>query len=167
MANKRRKSESTPDDAVIQARRLEALDLRKSGASYRAIGQRLGVSHEQARLDIMACLAELAERQHEDTAQYRQLELERLDRLQMALWVKAVASPPDTRAALAVLRIFERRAKLLGLDAPTHVQIDDWRSQAIADIRAGKVTYEDLVNGFDTSIAAQLFAEAGIRVSTE
>lgn len=44
------------------------------------------------------------------------------------------------------------------------VQIDDWRSQAIADIRAGKIPYEVLADAFDNSLAAELFAAAGVPV---
>lgn len=48
------------------------------------------------------------------------------------------------------------------------LKIEDWRSQAIADIRAGKITPEmfpDLVEAFDKATAEQLFAEAGIAVT--
>jgi phage terminase small subunit len=44
------------------------------------------------------------------------------------------------------------------------VQIDDWRTQAVADIRAGKIAYEALADAFDTGLAAELFAEAGVPV---
>jgi len=168
---RKRQHESKPDDAIIAARRLEALELRKGGASYRAIGERLKISHEQARLDIMVCLAELAEQQTENTAKYRQLELERLDRLQMSLWVQALGAgtkPPDTRAALALLRLFERRAKLLGLDAPTSIHVTDWRDQAIAKIQAGAIDYAALkeVTHDQPGLAEELFAAAGVAVTT-
>lgn len=45
------------------------------------------------------------------------------------------------------------------------VLVDDWRSMAIADIRAGRVAYEALADAFDNSLAAELFAEAGVTVS--
>ena len=44
------------------------------------------------------------------------LELERLDALTLAAWPRARAG--DDRAIRVVLRIMQRRAKLLGLDAP-------------------------------------------------
>lgn len=46
------------------------------------------------------------------------------------------------------------------------LKVDDWRSQAIADIRAGKIAYEVLANAFDHSLAAELFAAAGVPIST-
>jgi phage terminase small subunit len=45
------------------------------------------------------------------------------------------------------------------------VRVDDWRSQAIADIRAGTLPFEVLVEAFDDTLAVQLFAEAGVPVS--
>ena len=42
----------------------------------------------------------------------RRLELERLDQLQLGLWLKACKG--DVSAVLGVLRIMQRRAKLLG-----------------------------------------------------
>lgn len=45
-----------------------------------------------------------------------------------------------------------------------HIKVDDWRSQAIADIKAGLVQYEPLAEAFDESLAAQLFREAGVPI---
>jgi hypothetical protein len=152
------------EQGKILERQLQSLELRKNGMSYRAIGERLGVSHVQAYNDVHDELKRLASQVTDKTTELRQLELERLDMLLNGLWPMAAVG--NTGAVMSWLKVSERRAKLLGLDAPTHIQVDDWRSQAIADIRAGKVTYEDLVNGFDTSLAAALFAEAGVPVSS-
>lgn len=45
------------------------------------------------------------------------------------------------------------------------VQVDDWRSQAIADIREGLIAYEALAEAFDRDLATQLFAAAGVAIS--
>lgn len=44
------------------------------------------------------------------------------------------------------------------------IKIDDWRSQAIADIRAGNIPFEALAEAFDADLATQLFREAGISI---
>jgi len=44
------------------------------------------------------------------------------------------------------------------------VQIDDWRSQAIEDIRAGTLPYAALVEAFDDTLAQELFRLAGVPV---
>lgn len=44
------------------------------------------------------------------------------------------------------------------------IQVEDWRTQAIVDIRAGKIPFEALADAFDRSLAAELFAAAGVPV---
>lgn len=65
----------------------------------------------------------------------------------------------DAQAALETL------GKHLGLF--NTVKIEDWRTQAIADIRAGKIPYEALADAFDQSLAAELFAAAGVPIPSE
>lgn len=54
--------------------------------------------------------------------EHRELELDRLDSLQRTYWQPAVAG--NLRAADFVLRVIDKRAKLLGLDAPLKVQAE-------------------------------------------
>lgn len=101
-------------------RQMQALDLRKSGASFAQIAQALGYAtpsgaHKAVMSAIKKTLREPAE-------EVRTLELERLDRLQMAAWTKAIKG--DLRAIDAVLRIMKRRAELLGLDAPARINVE-------------------------------------------
>lgn len=44
------------------------------------------------------------------------------------------------------------------------VKVNDWRSQAIADIRAGKIPFGMMVELFDKSLAEELFAQAGVPI---
>ena len=44
------------------------------------------------------------------------------------------------------------------------IVVEDWRSQALADIKAGRIQYQALADMFDTELALQLFHEAGIPV---
>ncbi|MFN8452015.1 MAG: terminase small subunit [Anaerolineae bacterium] len=41
------------------------------------------------------------------------------------------------------------------------VQVDDWRLQAIEDIRAGNIDYDALAEAFDRDLASELFTAAG------
>jgi len=64
------------------------------------------------------------------------------------------------------------RLKALELLAKYHdlinkVRIEDWRSQAISDIRAGVVTYDALAQAFDRDLASELFTAAGVPLSAE
>ena len=105
----------------IEERRQQALDFRKAGYSYRDIGARLEVSHEQARRDVEAALAALVADTKGSAEQLRQLELERLDMLTKALEPMAAVGNPG--AVNSFLRVMERRAKLLGLDKPQAVDV--------------------------------------------
>ena len=56
-----------------------------------------------------------------DVQQVRDIELERCDAMIVGLWRKVEAG--DTKAVLAACRVMDRRAKLLGLDASTKIDL--------------------------------------------
>lgn len=49
----------------------------------------------------------------------------------------------------------------------TSIQVEDWQSQAIADIKAGNIAYDALAQAFDHDLATELFTKAGVPVSSE
>lgn len=97
-----------------------AAEMRAAGASFRAIGDQLGIDHTWARTLVLKALEEAV---YEAADEMRTQEGMRLDRLQLGLWPQAARG--DTKAALAVVRIMERRAKLFGLDAPTRMELSE------------------------------------------
>lgn len=100
----------------------QALELRKAGASFKAIGEALGGITKQAAFKLVeAGLQELNAQCAAGAEELRRLELERLDGMELALW-KQRSNP---RVADTLLRIAERRAKLLGLDAPGKLAMTD------------------------------------------
>jgi hypothetical protein len=106
----------------VAARQRTVMSLRIAGLGYRRIAEQTGTSHVQAFRDCQAALAEtLAERDRE-TNTFRRLELARLDSAQAHIWPKVQQG--DCEAVRAVVRISERRAKLLGLDAAVAQRID-------------------------------------------
>lgn len=94
-------------------RKLKALEMRKARATYAQIGAALGVTKNAAWKLVQSALKETI---REPAEEVRALELETLDRLQFALWQQATNG--NHGAVDRVLRVMERRAKLLGLDAP-------------------------------------------------
>jgi hypothetical protein len=98
------------------ARRAEALALRLAGKSYRAIGAELGVSECQAHRDIAKTLADLAAKEQHLTKEMRQLDLARIDKGIAGL--TAAYERGEPAAVSAMVKLLERRARLLGLDAP-------------------------------------------------
>jgi hypothetical protein len=93
--------------------RREIFQLRKAGWSFEDIGRKFGFANRKGpHWHYSQVLKEMV---HEPAEEVRTLELERLDDLLARLW-------PDKDEGLEldvldrILRIMERRAKLLGLD---------------------------------------------------
>ncbi len=98
-------------------RRKQALELRKSGATYQVIADQLGYkTRDSARKAIYSALKDITRESAEDV---RTLEIARLDALMLALWPKARQG--NETSVDRILRIMERRAKLIGLDSPTKI----------------------------------------------
>lgn len=110
-----RKSQPRTVDAVEwQAR---AVELRTQGWTYQRIADACGVSVSAAHQAVVRYLEETRAVSREAAEEVRRLELDRLDRMLASIGPKA--EDGDLAAADRVLRIQERRAKLLGIDAPT------------------------------------------------
>lgn len=117
---------SNPDRIDHRARAADATRLRAEGVPYREIADRLGFPSENAA--NKAVLGLLRRTEADAVADLRALEAERLDHLTRVTLegiAASVQSPQGLSAPLitAAVRISERRARLLGLDSPQHVQI--------------------------------------------
>lgn len=98
---------------------IQALELRAAGASYRQISEALSVSKTRAYRIVTAGLAELAEESKAMAARVRELELFRLEKIRFALWARR----SDPRVADTLIRLSERTARLVGLDAPAKYEV--------------------------------------------
>jgi hypothetical protein len=107
-------------NAARAARGLEhqrqALELRRAGLGYEAIGERLGLKKSQAHRLVTRALEEARAQVTANADELRAEELSRLDGMLQGLWPRARKG--EVSAVDRVLKIAERRAKLLGLDAP-------------------------------------------------
>jgi hypothetical protein len=133
---------SRPTSPSVTAADLDArcTDLRRAGLTYRQIGARLGISPAQAHKRVARTL-DRTRREPGDAL--RELELERLDALQVRLTqvlerdhltvsagrvvttggddgqaVPLLDDGPTIAAAQALVRVQESRRRLLGMDAP-------------------------------------------------
>jgi len=96
-------------------RQLQALELRKAGVSYRQIAEQLGYRGVSgAHSAVARALKKVIQ---EPSAEVLSLELGRLDALLLALWTEAKRG--SYGAIDRVLKVMDRRAKLLGLDVAT------------------------------------------------
>ena len=102
--------------------RRRALELRAAGKPYHEIAEALGISDSRAIHYVAEALERLQgeEVRHADAA--RHLELARLDAMFAAHWDDALAG--NVRATETCLKIMDRRARYLGLDAPVKVDIE-------------------------------------------
>ena len=100
--------------ALAAERRRRAVEMALGGATYQQIAQGMGYANRGTVHRIVQ--QALRQREVDGIDEVRLLELGRLDALQAALWGPALEG--DTRAAVVVLRLIDRRCRLLGLYAP-------------------------------------------------
>lgn len=121
-------AEHQPATLTARQREDKAVSLRLGGATFEQIGQQLGLTGPGARNAMLRGLRRHAKVAEEDAAVLLALELMRLDRcVSIATAIAFDASQPaDTklRAVDRLVRIGERRAALLSLDAPKLHRID-------------------------------------------
>jgi len=102
-------------------REEEALKFRLSGLTYRLIAAEMGISESGAYKAVIRALRRLNERILEQASEVRRMELERLDKMLRGLWFSALKGHQG--AIDRVLRIMQRRAMYLGLDAPKALDV--------------------------------------------
>lgn len=135
----------------IEDRRVHVADLYVKGWTQREIASHLNVSQGLISQDMTALRAEWRASRLEDTQEFVDLELRKLDRLEREAWAawdrsqkpaqeattvtKDGADMPtkkkisgrngDPRYLAVVAKCIERRCALLGLDAPKQLTMDD------------------------------------------
>ena len=98
-------------------RRMMVARFRLSGIrNQRHIASEVGVSVATINRDFKALDAEWRERSSEDVAAAKGIDLDRLDRMIVALWDDAING--KWLAIDRILNLMHHRAKLLGLNAP-------------------------------------------------
>ncbi len=114
---------ATNRNSAAKARIVEAqskaLEMRRMGLGYQDIANQLDCSLSTAHRYIQNAMADAKAQVQADAAEIKTEEISRLDGMLKGLW-------PDARkgsygAVDRVLKIMERRARLLGLDAPAKI----------------------------------------------
>lgn len=163
MANRGGATQTTSDETLARERRV--LELRRAGMPFDRIAEAVGYAgrapaHTAYKRALKRTLQPVA-------AEVRELEADRLDQLQMTYWPKAIAG--DSAATATVLRIMERRARLLGLD---HADGIAERAQLL-DERMGELLVAGVLGalaelGLDQDVRARkVFAEMFGRLHVE
>ncbi len=124
----------------VERRREQVAELVLAGYSYRQIGPMVGVSHAMVGKDVAAIREQWQARASEAYEQHVAEAMAALDLAQGRI-VEAIADG-DLAQADRLVKLLDRRARLLGLDAPA-------RSEA-------EVTVHDGDSDLDRSIAELL-----------
>jgi hypothetical protein len=121
---RRSSPEREAERLAAEDRRRQCMALRVGGASIAEIGRALNLSKSTVHGHVNRALAELAKADHEQTARYRALSMQRLDGLLKAIWVKAT-NGADAKLVREARFIVMAQARLLGLEAPVKVAHTD------------------------------------------
>ena len=108
-----------PDPELVD-KETKVLELRRAGLTWQRIAEETGYADATGAYAAYKRVIKRTQQQPAD--ELREQEVDRIDRLQLALWPKAMKG--SERAILAIVRLMERRARLLGLDTPIKIQQD-------------------------------------------
>jgi hypothetical protein len=108
-------------ERIAQAEKeAKIIELRRTGATWELIAKAVGYANASgAYKAYQKAIGKIVAPKIEEL---RAIETDRLDRLQFAIWDRAKEG--DIKAIDAVLRILDRRTRILGLDAPTKIQAE-------------------------------------------
>lgn len=109
-----------------------ALALRIAGWTYDAIGIELGQPAATIRNWVARELDRLHDMEISALDALRRLQLERIDAMLVGLWPKATSG--DVKAVDTTLKLLERQAKLLGMDAPERVDVEHYMRQVAEEV---------------------------------
>lgn len=119
---------TSPTKVTAAIRRVEVMRLRMTGLTYEEIGRRVGISNVAAYNHVKHALEHARTELIEVTDTVREQELRRLDRALVVVMAamtprnRARPGPNELAAVDRLIKIMERRAKYLGLDAPTQFE---------------------------------------------
>lgn len=134
----------SPEVVQRKALRGQALELRKAGATYQAIADRLGIAlttaYKYVREGVQDIISEPAE-------ELRVIHYERLNHMLIAIWPRAQKG--ELPAVDRVIGIMDRIARLYGIEAPQTsysesrevIVIDGGKADYIAGLKALKQTH--------------------------
>lgn len=148
----------TPESANHEAKKATALEMLIAGHSQVEIGRMLGVAQPTVSRWVRKALSTHQRRAVEE---YQALEEQRLDKLAGILWrkIERPSDPQAVPAAHVMVRVMDRRAKLLGLDAA------DSGTGAGRGIGAGKNA--TVIFGTDAAGAESAVLEASLAAFAE
>jgi hypothetical protein len=148
-------AQTTPAAVERRERDAQCVQLRRAGLGWDAIATQLGYSSAaRAYEQFMSFMKEYP---REDAVAARDLEADRYDQLQRAIWAKCLRG--DTWSIDRALKLMDQRARLLGLNLPPQPFEPDGQETAkglilgMADGLRAIVAAADSVPGLDDPAA--------------
>lgn len=114
-----------------------AIELRKTGATYRQIADQLGYKTEQGANALVK--KAIAESLGEATDELRTLQYERLNHMLLVIWPKVQAG--DEIAIGRAQSIMRDMNAMFGVEAPTKVEVENQQNNMIMVIDGDKDQY--------------------------
>ena len=145
-----------PDPELVD-REIKVLELRRAGLTWQRISEETG--YADASGAYLAYKRAIKRTMQQPADELREQELDRIDRLQLALWPKAMKG--DNASVNTIVRLMERRARLLGLDTPIKIQQDvvNWDGNESIDraVRelAALLTANDAISVSESAVAIE------------
>ena len=128
-----------PEAILDTQKKLQIMQLRVAGWAVWQIAEHVGISITNVHNHIFDQLSSWRDMTQEMSNELRELEVQRLDEFLRALWPKIQTGNP--RAIETALKVSERRAKLLGLDAPE-------KREVTVDASVQSLTHTELVSEY-------------------
>jgi len=148
-------SKTSPEAIERLERDLECVNLRRAGVEWHAIASQLGYADASHAHHRFMALMKAYPREQIDEA--RQIELERLDRVQLAIWEQCLSEGKNQHWAIdRFLKLSDQRARLLGINAPVRQEITV----------LSESTVDKAIRELQAAMQAQA-AEAGLDVPAE
>ena len=103
---------------------IKVLELRRAGLPWQRIAEPTGYADHTGAYAAYKRAIKRTMQQPAD--ELREQELDRVDRFQLAAWPNAMKG--DTKSIMTIVKLMERRARLLGLDTPIKIEqeITNW-----------------------------------------
>lgn len=139
----------TPEQkaAELEAKELKVLELRRAGFTFQRIAEEVGYATPSGAQRALERI--MTRNLPQAPEEFRWQELDRLDRMQVALWPRAMKG--DDRAINTIVRLMERRARLVGIDAPQRIQAEVVNYDGTRDIDGDIERIVNLIRGVDSS----------------
>jgi hypothetical protein len=133
--------------AELEAKELKVLELRRAGFTFQRIAEEVGYATPSGAQRALERI--MTRNVPQAPEEFRWQELDRLDRMQVALWPRAMKG--DDRAIGTIVRLMERRARLVGIDAPQRIQAEVVNYDGTRDIDGDIERIVNILRGVDSS----------------